>query len=131
MRYLAVLLLAVVMTVGGAVGFVRGDADQPQVAPAPGTSSTAVVPAGSAEGLTGVIESLQDRLRRLPADPDVREDLHSVRKVVTKAHHVRLDARRDDGGHADRFWALALAHHAADEEPSRLPVAVARKPVGW
>ena len=68
MRYLAVLLLAVVMTVGGAVGFVRGDTDQPQVAPAPGTSSTAVVPAGSAEGLTGVIESLQDRLRRLPGD---------------------------------------------------------------
>ena len=43
---------------------------------------------------------------------------------------VRLDASRDDSGHADRFWALALAHHAAEHAPRRA-FTLARKPVGW
>jgi phage FluMu gp28-like protein len=73
----------------------------------------------------------EDRLVRVPSDPSVREDLHKVRKVVTAAGNVRLDAARDESGHADRFWALALAYHAADDNKRPLPAPLARKPVGW
>ena len=31
----------------------------------------------------------------------------------TVAGHPRFDAERGEAGHADRFWALALAYHAA------------------
>lgn len=61
----------------------------------------------------------EDRLVRIPADRWVRDDLHSVRKVVTMAGNVRYDAQRSEagGGHADHFWALALCLHAADTAP--------------
>ena len=84
-------------------------------------------------GAPGLEKRLQDRLVRIPSDPAVREDLHKVRKIVTASHNVRLDAPRDSDGHADRFWAVALAYHASDSARGRraqLP-SLARKPVGW
>jgi phage FluMu gp28-like protein len=77
-----------------------------------------------------LVRLFQARRVRIPADHAVREDLHKVRRVITAARNVRFDAIRDADGHADRFWALALAHHAADMEPARLPT-VALKPGGW
>lgn len=56
----------------------------------------------------------QDRLIRIPIDPKIRNDLHSVKKVVTAAGNIRFDAERTENSHADRFWALALAIHAAE-----------------
>lgn len=56
----------------------------------------------------------EDRNIRIPIDRDLREDLHSIRKTVTASGNVRYDAERTDSrGHADRFWSLALAIHAA------------------
>lgn len=55
----------------------------------------------------------EDRRLRIPADRAIREDLHSVRKLATAAGNIRFDAERTGDGHADRFWALALAAHAA------------------
>ena len=78
-----------------------------------------------------LLRLFQDRLVRIPADPLVREDLHKVRKIVTTSNNVRLEADRDAGGHADRFWALALACHAALDTPRALPPSIARKPIGW
>ena len=78
-----------------------------------------------------LLRLFQDRLVRIPAAADVREDLHKVRKVVTASNNVRLEADRDGGGHADRFWALALACHAALDSPSPLPAPLARKPIEW
>jgi phage FluMu gp28-like protein len=78
-----------------------------------------------------LLRLFQDRLVRVPADPAVREDLHKVRKIVTAANNLRLDADRDGDGHADRFWALALAYHAADAIKLPLPPSRALKPVGW
>jgi phage FluMu gp28-like protein len=78
-----------------------------------------------------LLRLFQDRLIRIPSDPDIREDLHKVRKIVTAANNVRLEADRDAGGHADRFWALALACHAALDTPAELPPSIARKPLGW
>ncbi len=49
--------------------------------------------------------------------PDHRpliEDLHSIQRTVTLAGNVRYAAPREEGSHADRWTALALALHAAN-----------------
>jgi len=55
----------------------------------------------------------EDRLIRIPVDRKLRDDLHSVKKLTTAAGNIRFDAERSEDSHADRFWALALAVHAA------------------
>jgi len=55
---------------------------------------------------------MQDRTLRIPYDPDIRADLRSVTKQTTAAGNIRFTAERTPDGHADRFWALALALHA-------------------
>lgn len=56
--------------------------------------------------------AFSDRAVRIPSDRVVREDLHKVRKVVTPGGGLRFVAERDKDGHADYFWALALAMYA-------------------
>ena len=51
---------------------------------------------------------------RIPNDERIRNDWHSVERTVTESGHFRLTAPRREGSHADRFWAAALAVHAAD-----------------
>lgn len=63
-----------------------------------------------ASPLRGLFE---DRRVRVPEDPEVREDLHTIRMTTTAAGNPRFDAQRSETGHADRFWGLALAAHAA------------------
>jgi len=57
--------------------------------------------------------NMEDRRLRIPYDPDIRADLRSVTKQTTAAGNIRFTAERTPDGHADRFWALALAIHAA------------------
>ncbi len=57
--------------------------------------------------------AFEDRALRIPSSPEIREDIHSVRRSVTSAGNLRFEAPRSEAGHADRFWALALAVHAA------------------
>lgn len=58
----------------------------------------------------------------IPDDSDLRDDLHSVKRVTTAAGNVRFDVQRSEtDGHADRFWALALAVHAAKAGGSGTP----------
>jgi phage FluMu gp28-like protein len=78
-----------------------------------------------------LVRLFQDRLVRIPAVDAVREDLHKIRKIVTASNNVRFDAERDAGGHADRFWALALAYHAAGAAKIPLPPSRRQKPAGW
>ncbi|MGI0014235.1 MAG: hypothetical protein ACREBU_12460, partial [Nitrososphaera sp.] len=59
---------------------------------------------------------LEERRLKIPYDPAIRAALGSVKRYVTAAGNVRFDAERTDlSGHADHFWALALALHAAEE----------------
>lgn len=44
----------------------------------------------------------------IPRDPALMAELHAVRRLPT-ATGIRYDAPRNAAGHADRFWALALA----------------------
>jgi len=77
-----------------------------------------------------LLRLFEDKRIRIPAEPDIREDLHKVQKIVNGTN-VRFVAPRDGDGHADRFWALALACHAADSATEPLPPSQARKPAGW
>jgi len=63
-----------------------------------------------ASPLRGLFE---DKAIRVPGEAEIREDLHAVRMTRTASGHPRFDAARTEAGHADRFWALALACHAA------------------
>jgi phage FluMu gp28-like protein len=56
---------------------------------------------------------MEDKKLRIPYDPHVRADLRAVTKETTVAGNIRFTAERSEEGHADRFWALALAIHAA------------------
>lgn len=56
---------------------------------------------------------MEDKALKIPADPKIRADLRSVTKVVSAAGNIRFTAERDSSGHADRFWGLGLAVHAA------------------
>ena len=60
-----------------------------------------------------VRSAMEDRKLRIPHDPKIRADLRMVTKQVTAAGNVRFTAERTVNGHADHFWALALALHAA------------------
>ena len=63
---------------------------------------------------TALKARLEDRTLRLPAgDPALRADLHAVRNQPGLTGAPRLIADRDGDGHADRFWAAALAAGAA------------------
>ena len=55
----------------------------------------------------------EERTLRIPGNRSLRLDLSAVKRIVTSAGNVRFDAERTEDGHADRFWALALALHAA------------------
>ena len=64
----------------------------------------------------------EDRSLLIPADEDLRRDLHSIRRVTTTAGNVRYDvSQTETDGHADRFWALALCCHAAKNAGSGVP----------
>lgn len=71
---------------------------------------TARVKESLAYPVRGVME---DRRLRIPHDPEIRADLRSVTKQTTASGNIRFTAERTPDGHADRFWALALAVQAA------------------
>jgi phage FluMu gp28-like protein len=71
---------------------------------------TGPVKAWLAGGLRVVVEQ---RRIRIPVDDSIRNDWHSVERSVTSGGHVRFEASRNSGSHADRFWAAALAVQAA------------------
>lgn len=64
-------------------------------------------------------------LLKIPYDLDLIKDIHAIKKTVTVAGNIRFDADRTEAGHADRFWALALAIHAS-LKPTGLPYITSR-----
>jgi len=80
--------------------------------------------AGRAEGVTftGPVKetlayplkaALEDRSLKLPADAAAIAAFRSIRKETTSAGNIRFAGDRNANGHADEFWAAALALHAA------------------
>jgi phage FluMu gp28-like protein len=57
--------------------------------------------------------AFEDKKLRIPFAPAIRADLRAISKTTTAAGNIRFAAERTQNGHSDRFWALALAIHAA------------------
>jgi phage FluMu gp28-like protein len=58
---------------------------------------------------------VEEKTLVLPQSQALREDLHSIKKSTTSAGNIRFEVQGATDGHADRFWAGALAEHAASE----------------
>ena len=72
--------------------------------------------------------AFEDLNLRIPFDRKLQSDLRAIKKETTAAGNIRFSADRSENGHADRFWALALAIYAAGShagvcrfEPSENP----------
>ena len=65
----------------------------------------------------GLRRNFEERTLRIAEGNKVlRDDLHSLKRTTTQAGNVRFVADRNESGHADRAWALALALHAGQTE---------------
>jgi phage FluMu gp28-like protein len=63
---------------------------------------------------------MEQRLDLIPDAPEIARAFGAVKKLVTAAGNTRFDAERTDLGHADEFWAKALADLAAEQPTSHL-----------
>jgi phage FluMu gp28-like protein len=48
----------------------------------------------------------------LQNDSKFHRQIHSIKQIPTAGGNFRYDSERDEDGHADSFWAWALANHA-------------------
>ena len=69
-------------------------------------------------------QSFELRGVRIPVSRAVREDLHSVARVVTPSGNISYRAQYTPDGHADRAMALALAIRAASQQRPRCSIQV-------
>ncbi len=63
---------------------------------------------------------MEQRLDLIPDAPEIARAFGAVKKLTTAAGNTRFDAERTDLGHADEFWAKALADLAAEQPTSHL-----------
>jgi phage FluMu gp28-like protein len=55
----------------------------------------------------------------IPRDRELISQVHSIKKSATDAGYSRYDTEKNEKHHGDRYWALALAVHAAGITRSR------------
>ena len=59
-----------------------------------------------------LLRCYEDRRLKHPRDGRLRDDLRKPEKVTSPGGRVSISATRDEAGHADHFWSLALAVEA-------------------
>jgi phage FluMu gp28-like protein len=61
---------------------------------------------------------LQDKAFALPNDQIILEDFHSIKKINSATHTIRLvsEENKETSSHSDYFWAAALAGHSASSD---------------
>lgn len=62
----------------------------------------------------GVRTGLERRKYELDNDRDFHAQIHSIKRTPSSGGSFRYDAERNEKGHADSFWAWALASYATD-----------------
>ncbi len=70
---------------------------------------------------------LQRRVLMLPRERDIVAQFHSIKRRVLPSGKVSFEAERTKNGHADRFWAVALAcqkERIAGREPVEIGVRI-------
>lgn len=72
----------------------------------------------------GLRTDIEDRTLYFEEAEEMRESLHSVRRLTTASGNARFDAARSEKtGHADDFWAMALMREAARTGATGEPIA--------
>jgi len=61
---------------------------------------------------TDMVGVFEDGAIEIPNDPQLRDDLRKPEKIVSPGGRVSIAAMRDEAGHADHFWSIALAIRA-------------------
>ncbi len=64
---------------------------------------------------TEMLACFEERSVEIPNDPELRADLAKPEKITSPGGRVSIAATRDEAGHADHFWAIALAIRAASD----------------
>lgn len=73
---------------------------------------------------TELLQVYEDRSIQHPVDAILRDDLRKPERIVSPGGRVSIAATRDEAGHADHFWSLALAIEAGGTGTSSfIPVA--------
>jgi phage FluMu gp28-like protein len=62
---------------------------------------------------TQLLQTYEDHAIHQPIDNTLRDDLRKPERLLSPSGRVSIAATRDDAGHADHFWSLALAIDAA------------------
>jgi phage FluMu gp28-like protein len=75
--------------------------------------------------------AFEDKNILIPYDPKIRADLRAVTKQVTTTGNVRFTAESTPDGHADHFWALALAKQAASSPSAPIEFRSSGMPRGY
>ena len=73
---------------------------------------------------------LQRRDVILPRDRELVSQLHSIKRRVLPSGKISFDAERTSRGHADRFWALALACQKEHGSAPRRGVEIGARIIG-
>jgi phage FluMu gp28-like protein len=68
-----------------------------------------------------LLELFEDRSIRIPCENALRESLRKPQRVTT-AGGVRIAATRDESGHADEFWSMALVARSLKTPAAELTV---------
>jgi len=71
---------------------------------------------------------LEDCKLRIPDTDEIRADFRSLKKTSSLAGNIRFTANHTNNGHADRFWALALALDSASQGRSFGEINLVDKP---
>lgn len=69
----------------------------------------------------GVRTGLEKAEFLLQNDSRFHRQIHSIKRIATTGGHFRYDSERDESGHADSFWAWALANYAIIEHKGNGP----------
>lgn len=73
---------------------------------------------------TDLLATFEDRSIELhiELDSDARDDLRKPEKITSPGGRVSIAATRDEAGHADHFWGLALAVRASMDNSAPGPI---------
>lgn len=77
---------------------------------------------------TEMLAVFEDRAIEIPADTELRDDLRKPEKITSPGGRVSIAAIRDDAGHADHFWSVALAIRAGDRSGGPFAYQAAKRP---
>jgi phage FluMu gp28-like protein len=79
---------------------------------------------------TNLLAVFEDRLIEIPADQELRDDLRKPEKITSPGGRVSIAATRDEAGHADGFWSLALAVRAGEWQSRPFEYSTIPRPEG-